>query len=155
MGHDDARMNLQAILREKTALTQETQGAGFRRSTVTDMVMTNLPRRIAMAYKHDAGAYDAAATEVTAAAKRMEAALEGLMAAEKNASEKAKTAVGRAKDTAAQLGDSLARVNRLLGQDFEARLAQVERLADALTKLAELERQGKLQGVMKALHQGA
>lgn len=148
-------MNIQAALREKTARAAETQGAGFRRSTVTDMTMTNLPRRTAMAYKHAAGEYDTAATELAAAAQRMEAALESLVLAEKNTSEKAKAAVGRAKDTAAQLGDSLARVNRLLGQDFEARLAQVERLADALTKLAELERHGQLQGVMKALHQGA
>lgn len=148
---EDARMNLLAALREKTARTAETQGAGFRRSTVTDMVMNTLPRRISMAYKHAAGEYDTAATELTAAAQRMEAALEGLLTAEKNTSEKAKAAVGRAKDTAAQLGDSLARVNRLLGQDFEARLAQVERLADALTKLAELERGGRLQGVMAAL----
>ena len=144
-------MNLQTALREKTARNAEAQGAGFRRSTVTNMVMSNIPRRLAMAYKHAAGEYDAAATELTAAAQRMESALEGLMVAEKNTSEKAKAAVGRAKDTAAQLGDSLARVNRLLGQDFEARLAQVERLADALTKLAELERSGRLQGVMAAL----
>ena len=148
-------MNLQAILREKVARTSEAQGAGFRRSTVTDMVMTNLHRRILMAYKHTAADYDGAATELTAAAQRMESALESLLLAEKNTSEKAKAAVGRAKDTAAQLGDSLARVNRLLGLDFEARLAQVERLADALTKLAELERQGKLRGVMKALDQSA
>lgn len=144
-------MNLQTALREKTLRTAEAQGAGFRRSTVTDGVMINLPRRIAMAYKHAAGEYDTAATELAAAAQRMEAAIEGLMTAEKSASEKAKAAVGRAKDTAAQLGDSLARVNRLLGHDFEARLAQVERLADALTKLAELERGGRLQGVMTAL----
>lgn len=144
-------MNLQAALREKTARTAETQCAGFRRSTVTDMVMHNIPKRIAMAYKHTAGEYDTAEAELTAAAQRMEAALEGLVAAEKNTTEKAKAAVGRAKETAAQLGDSLARVNRLLGQDFEARLAQVERLADALTKLAELERGGRLHGVMAAL----
>ena len=108
-----------------------------------------------MTYKHTAGEYDTAAAELNAAAQRMKVALDGLLLAEKTASEKAKAAVGRAKDTAAQLGDSLARVNRLLGQDFEVRLAQVERLADAMTKLAELERQGKLQGVMKALNQGA
>lgn len=144
-------MDLKAALRAKTELSAERQGAGFRRSTVTDAVINNLPKRIAMAYKHTAGEYDEAASELSAAAQRMEAALEGLMLAEKNTSEKAKAAVGRAKDTAAQLGDSLARVNRLLGHDFESRLAQVERLADALTKLAELERNGRLQGVIAAL----
>lgn len=148
-------MNMQDALREKNLRTAEANGAGIRLTTVTDMVITYLPRRISMTYKHTAGEYDTAAAELNAAAQRMKGALDGLLLAEKTTSEKAKAAVGRAKDTAAQLGDSLARVNRLLGQDFEARLAQVERLADALTKLAELERQGKLQGVMKALNQGA
>lgn len=146
-------MNLQAALSEKTARTQEANGSGFLQSTVTDMVMINLPRRTRMGYKHAANDYEAAADELDTAAKRMETALNGLLLAEKNASEKAKAAVSRAKETAAQLGDSLSRVNRMLGSDFETKLALVERLADAMTKLAELERGGRLQGVIKALGQ--
>lgn len=146
-------MNIKQALHQKNAQNAEANCASFRQSTVTNMVMNELPRRKGMAYKHTATQYDAAADELNAAAKRMEAALDGLVLAEKNASDKAKTAVSRAKETAAQLGDSLSRVNRMLGPDFETKLAQVERLADAMLKLAELERGGRLQGVMKALGQ--
>jgi len=146
-------MNMREILQTKQAETAEANGTGFRQSTVTDIVMHNLPRRLTMTYKHAAGEYDGAADELTAATQRMEQALNKLLASEKETSEKAKDVVSRAKGSAAQLGDALARVNRLLGVDFESRLTQVERLADALTKLAELERGGRLQGVMKALGQ--
>ncbi len=144
-------MNLHTALLAKQAKTAESRGVAFRPSTVTDMVMHDISRRKTVSYKHSAAEYDAATNELNDATNRIEAAIDRLVQAEKNTSEKAKSAVGRAKDTAAQLGDALNRVNRLLGQDFETRLAQVERMAEALSKLAELERTGRLQGVMKAL----
>lgn len=107
-----------------------------------------------MAYKHDATTYENAAKELDEATSRMESALQKLMACEKNTSLKAKEAVSRAKDTANQLGDALARVNRMLGSDFETRLAQLERLADAMTKLADLEKSGGLQSLVKAFGKG-
>jgi exonuclease VII large subunit len=144
---------LQTASETKHITIQETNKTEFQQSTVTDMALLYLPKKIIMTYKHSAQEYNAAADELMAAAQRMEQAMDGLLACEKDTSKKVKETVSKAKETAAKLGDALARVNRMLGPDFESRLAQVERLADALAKLADLDRGGKLQGIVKALGQ--
>lgn len=144
-------MNLKTALREKQIRTAAKQGAGFTQEAVRDMVVFNLNRRIDMATTHSAETYNSAAAELEAAAKRMDDALNALLDSEKATSEKAKAAISRAKDSAAQIGDALVRVNRLLGSDFEAKLAQLERTAAALSQLAELDKSGRLAGVISAL----
>jgi ABC-type transporter Mla subunit MlaD len=123
----------------------------FTHDAVRDMAVNNLNRRIYMAHKHSTDTYNAATAELESAANRMYSALNTLIECEKETTEKAKQAIGRAKDSAAQIGDALARVNKLIGTDFESRLAQLERTATALEKLAELDKAGKLAGVIAAL----
>jgi exonuclease VII large subunit len=132
-------------------LTAEKQGAGFSMDTVRDMAVSNLERRIGMAKKHDAVTYNSASEDLEDAANRMDAALQKLLASEKATTEKAKAAISRAKDSAAQVGDALARVKKLLGADFENKIAQLERMATSLEKLAELEKTGKLSAVISAM----
>lgn len=144
-------MNLRNALREKQIRTAAKEGAGFTEEAVRDMVVFNLDRRIYVAIQHTAETYNSAAGELDAATKRMDEALNALLESEKATSEKAKAAISRAKDSAGQIGDALARVNRLLGSDFEAKLAQLERTAQALSQLAELDKSGRLAGVISAL----
>jgi hypothetical protein len=144
-------MNLRDAVRAKQISTAAKQCAGFTTEAVRDMAVNNLARRVNMAHQHASSIYNDAAAEMEAATKRMDDALNALLDSEKATTEKAKAAIGRAKDSAAQIGDALARVNRLLGNDFETRLAQLERTATALEKLAELDKTGKLAGVVAAL----
>ena len=144
-------MDLKAAVRAKQVTAAAKQGAGYTMEAVRDMAVNNLERRIYMAHQHTAETYNAAAAELEAATVRMDSALAALMDSEKATTEKAKQAIGRAKDSAAQIGDALTRVNKLLGTDFESRLAQLERTAAALEKLAELDKAGKLAGVIAAL----
>lgn len=144
-------MHLRSVLEEKQGASEEATGSGWRQSTVTDMALANLPTRLRVGYKNTASEYENGADELLKAANRMESALENLLATERMTSEKAKAAVSRAKDSAAQLGDALAKVERLLGRDFESRLSQLERLAGALSNLADLNRSGQLTDILKAL----
>jgi hypothetical protein len=144
-------MNLRAALRNKQIKTAADNGSGFTHEAGRDIVAFNPDRRIYMATKHTAETYNSAAAELEAATKRMDDALNALLESEKATSEKAKAAISRAKDSAAQIGDALARVNRLLGTDFEAKLAQLERTAAALSQLAELDKSGRLAGVIAAM----
>jgi exonuclease VII large subunit len=144
-------MNLRAALRSKQIKTAADNSSGYTHEAVRDMVVFNLDRRIYMATQHAAETYNSAAAELEVATKRMDDALNALLESEKATSEKAKAAISRAKDSAAQIGDALARVNRLLGTDFEAKLAQLERTAAALSQLAELDKSGRLAGVIAAM----
>lgn len=138
-------------LNERQLQTAEKNGVGLRQSKVTEIAMNTLPKIQTSAYTRSATEYDRAADELMLAVQRMEQALEKLADQQRTTSEKTKEAVGRAKSSATQLGDALNRVNRLLGVNFEDRLLQMERLTSALTKLAELDRAGKLQNIIKAL----
>lgn len=129
----------------------EEAGKGVRFSTAVDVIASNPQRRIDMSFKHTANEYNQAAEDINLAAERVWEAAGKLAEKEKEVSEKAKALVSRTKDLAAQLGDSLGRVNRILGPDFEARLAQLERMTASLETLADLERSGRLQSVIKAL----
>lgn len=142
---------LRDAVRAKQAQNEAKDWKGFTEDAVRDMAATNLNRRIYMAHKHATDTYNAATAELESAANRMYGALQTLIECEKDTTEKAKQAIGRAKDSAAQIGDALARVNKLIGPDFEARLAQLERTATALDNLAELDKAGKLAGVIAAL----
>lgn len=144
-------MNLRALLHEKQTRTAANNGSGYTQEAVRDMVVSNLDRRIYVATQHAAETYNSAAAELAAATKRMDDALNALLESEKATSEKAKAAISRAKDSAAQIGDALVRVNRLLGSDFEAKLAQLERTAAALSQLADLDKSGRLAGVIAAM----
>ena len=145
-------MSLRKALTEKQVRNAAQQGAGYTQEAVRDMVVFNLDRRIYMATQHAAETYNSAAAELESATKRMDDALNALLASEKATSEKAKSAISRAKDSAAQIGDALARVNRLLGSDFEVKLAQLERTAQALSQLSDLDKTGKLSSVIAALN---
>lgn len=129
----------------------EEAGKGIRFSTAVDVIASNPQRRIDMSFKHTANEYNQAAEDINLAAERVWSAAGKLAETEKDVTEKAKALVSRSKDLAGQIGDSLGRVNRILGPDFESRLNQLERMSAALTNLAELERNGSLQSVMKAM----
>ena len=148
---DRSYMDLKTAVLAKQVSTAAKQGAGYTMEAVRDMAVNNLERRIYMAQQHASKTYNGAAAEIEAATARLDCALAGLMDKEKATTQNAKQAIGRAKDSAAQIGDALARVNKLLGTDFEIRLAQLERTAAALEKLAEMDKEGKLAGVIAAL----
>ena len=65
--------------------------------------------------------------------------------------EKATTAISRAKDQANQVSDAMNRITKMLGPDFEKRLAQLVTLTDCLERLAALDKAGKLDPLLKAL----
>lgn len=54
-------------------------------------------------------------------------------------------------NAAAQMSDAMLRITELLGPDFEARIVQLERLADAMERLSTLQEKGQLSDVIKAL----
>lgn len=54
-------------------------------------------------------------------------------------------------NAAAQMSDAMLRITKLLGPDFEARIVQLERLADAMERLSTLQEKGQLSDVIKAL----
>lgn len=54
-------------------------------------------------------------------------------------------------NAAAQMSDAMLRITELLGPDFEARIVQLERLADAMDRLSTLQEKGQLSDVIKAL----
>ena len=88
--------------------------------------------------------FDAASETLFAASDKMHAQSDALAA-------RAKTSVARTKDMAQQMTDAMNRVTKMLGSDFEARLVQLERLADAMERLNELQEKGKLATVVAAL----
>lgn len=88
--------------------------------------------------------FDAASETLFAASEKMHAQSDALAA-------RAKTSVARTKDMAQQMTDAMNRVTKMLGSYFEARLVQLERLADAMERLNELQEKGKLATVVAAL----
>lgn len=91
--------------------------------------------------------FEEAATNILGASDRLHQNMDAL-------SKKAKDSVGRAKDCAAQMTDAMNKVSRLLGADFDARLAQLQALTDCLERLSALQQDGKLEQMMKALDNG-
>lgn len=89
-------------------------------------------------------AFDAASETLFEASDRMHAQADSL-------NSRAKASVARAKDMAAQMTDAMNRITKMLGGDFEQRLVQLERLADAMERLSELQAKGQLAGVISAL----
>lgn len=88
--------------------------------------------------------FDKASATIFAASDKLHASADEM-------SKRAKTAVARAKDVAAQMSDSMLRISKVLGTDFEGRVVQLERLADALERLSALEQKGHLSQVVSAL----
>jgi hypothetical protein len=58
----------------------------------------------------------------------------------------------RCKDMANQLTDQLVRVNKIIGDDFEPKLKQLERLAAALHTLTDLNKAGQLTQLLNILN---
>ena len=67
------------------------------------------------------------------------------------AAKNGKALVSKVKDMANQMTDSMNRVTKILGSDFESRITQLERLADAMERLQSMQKDGSLQEVIKAL----
>lgn len=147
---------LKAALAKKLAVQTERSGAGLSTTKLINLMVGPVatPQRTRKAMTHAAAEYNDSAKQMEDATERMRQAINGLVEAENDASKRAKTAIANAKDVTAQLGDALARVNRILGTDFEQRLAQLERMTDALARLTELERDGTLAPVIAALGGG-
>lgn len=88
--------------------------------------------------------FNQASDHIFAASEKLHANMDGL-------SKKAKEAVSRAKDSAAQMTDAMNKITKLLGTDFDARLKQLQELADCLERLSALQDAGKLEPLMKAI----
>ena len=102
--------------------------------------------------------FQATTADINAASDALEVAINRLIQVEKSVSEKSKAAVGRAKDASAQIADAMNRIKKILGDDFEQRLTQLERTAQAFERLNDLEKTGRLTAVIAALgrsHHGA
>ena len=69
----------------------------------------------------------------------------------RNLSKRAKDSIGRAKDMAAQMSDAMNKVTKVVGPDFEKRLAQLEQLTACLERLSALNDAGKLSPMLSAL----
>lgn len=89
--------------------------------------------------------FNEAATNILGASDRLHQNMDVL-------SKKAKDSVGRAKDCAAQMTDAMNKISRLLGTDFDARLAQLQQLTECLERLSALQDSGKLEQMMKAIN---
>lgn len=144
-------LSTRQALDAKTVKTEEGNAQGFSRDKITDFIAADPEDRADRSERHLAHDTRDAAKELDAARRRIEEALHSMMAAEAKAKAASKESVARAKDAANQLGDALNRVTRMLGPDFESRLAQLERLSGALVTLAELEKTGNLRGILAAL----
>ena len=101
---------------------------------------------------------NAATPGIEEARQKFNAATDAMMAASDrmnrafaDTKEKATTAISRAKDQANQVSDAMNRITKMLGPDFEKRLAQLVTLTDCLERLAALDKAGKLDPLLKAL----
>ena len=94
---------------------------------------------------------DAAIADFDKASQTILAASDKLHANSDELAKRAKVSVSRAKDSAAQMSDAMLRITKVLGTDFEARLVQLERLANAMERLSALQENGQLSDVIKAL----
>lgn len=142
---------LQNALAEKNIRNAERSMSGVAERTAHLMAVNEKDRRVSVTEKQVIQAYQDAAEAFTAAESRLRTALDKLVDAEAELQAKSKNAISRSKDVANQLGDSLARVNKMLGPDFELRLAQLERLASAMTALNAINQEGKLDALLTAL----
>ena len=135
----------------KVAKSAEVTGSGIRQDAINQFVAADPQQRIDRGSRSVASGFNAAADELNKATDAIESALARVTFAEKKAVTEAKVAVSRAKDIANQMSDQLARVSKILGGDFTARLDQLERLVDALEKLNRLDSDGKLEKLLNAL----
>ena len=65
--------------------------------------------------------------------------------------ESTKKHVQSLKNQAVQVADALARINKLIGVDFDLQVHRLERFADAVDRLDKLNRNGKLGAVSAAI----
>lgn len=144
-------MSLDGV-RKKIKLAQmERNGEVVRTDTLVKMLVNDKERRSQMADKNAINEMDETASSLDEAKQRVLKAVDGLVHAENDIADRSKKAIARTKDVANQLSDQLNRVNKMLGPDFETRIAQLERVAAALETLSRLDKDGKLQTVMAAL----
>ncbi len=94
---------------------------------------------------------EAAILDFEKASKTIFDAADKLHANSDELAKRAKVAVSRAKDITAQMSDAMLRITKMLGADFEARIVQLERLADSMERLSTLQEKGQLSDVIKAL----
>lgn len=144
-------MNLKQIQQKKKNASAERNGDLVRVETLVDWLVFDKERRPKMADNKIVDGMDETAAALDAARQRVLKASDGLVDAENDIAERSRKAIARSKDVANQLTDQLARVNKILGTDFEARLAQLERFTAAIETLARLDKDGKLQALMAAI----
>lgn len=85
------------------------------------------------------------------AEQRVVTCMETLAATSKDVQARTKQCVSTSKDYANQLSDQLVRIDKILGKDFEQRLAHLERFTAALAQLNKLHHDGKLDKLLGAL----
>ena len=81
---------------------------------------------------------------------RMEANMQAVAAAELAVAEHARGCISSSKDLAAKMGDAMARIDKIVVRDFEAKLSQLERFVTAMVTLDELKRNGRLDEMVSA-----
>lgn len=81
---------------------------------------------------------------------RMEHNMQAVAAAELAVSDRARQLISTSKDLAAKVGDAMARVDKVVVRDFEAKLSQLERFVAAMKALDELKKSGRLDVLMTA-----
>ena len=81
---------------------------------------------------------------------RMEANMQAIAAAEIAVAEHARGCISSSKDLAAKVGDAMARIDKIVVRDFEAKLSQLERFVAAMATLDELKRNGRLDEMVSA-----
>lgn len=94
---------------------------------------------------------DSAIDDFDKASKTLFAASDKLHANADELAKRAKLAITRTKDLSAQMSDSMQRMTKVLGGDFESRITQMERLADAMERLCALQQKGQLSDVIAAI----
>ena len=82
---------------------------------------------------------------------RMEMNMQAIASAEIAVSERAKLLMSTGKNLAGQVGDAMARIDKVVVKDFEAKLSQLERFVVAMKELDDLKRSGRLDALIAAI----
>lgn len=83
--------------------------------------------------------------------RRMDHNMQAVALAELDISNHARAVISSCKNLAGQVGDSMARIDKVVVKDFDAKLNQLERFVAALKALDNLKRDGRLDSLLSAI----
>lgn len=140
-----------SLIERNCQLASKQEAAGFKASMVENFMQAASDDISARHVRKEKTRLIDALNDFETAHGAILAVSDKLIAASDDLSKRTKVSVARAKDQAQQMADAMLKITKTLGADFEARLLQMERLADALERLNELEQKGVLSGVIEAI----